>query len=128
MTHAETERRQHARIAFRTPGRLALGNRALPVEVLDISLKGALIRLAGVDSPTALAIGSKCALDILLDDADDDHIHMEAHVAHSHGDRAGLLCTAIDLDSITHLRRLVELNLGSPAMLERELNALVSDA
>jgi len=30
----------------------------------------------------------------------------------------------IDLDSISHLRRLVELNLGDEALLERELAAL----
>jgi hypothetical protein len=37
-----------------------------------------------------------------------------------------LLCESIDLDSITHLRRLVELNAGDPALLERELTALVA--
>ena len=39
-----------------------------------------------------------------------------------------LACAArsIDLDSITHLRRLVELNSGDAAMLERELHTLIS--
>jgi len=32
----------------------------------------------------------------------------------------------IDVDSMTHLRRLIELNLGDPTLLERELKALVS--
>ena len=40
---------------------------------------------------------------------------------------AGLHCLAIDIDSVTHLRRLVELNLGDPALLEREVSALVAD-
>jgi len=32
-----------------------------------------------------------------------------------------LRCLSIDLDSITHLRRLLELNLGDPQLVEREL-------
>jgi hypothetical protein len=32
----------------------------------------------------------------------------------------------IDLDSATHLRRLVELNLGDPALLEREFENLLA--
>ncbi len=36
----------------------------------------------------------------------------------------GLRCEDIDVDSITCLRRLVELNLGEPELLERELSAL----
>ena len=30
-------------------------------------------------------------------------------------------------DSVTHLRRLVELNLGNPDLLERELSALIAE-
>ena len=52
---------------------------------------------------------------------------MEARVVHVEGRYAGLRCLAIDLDSVTHLRRLVELNLGDPALLERELSALIGD-
>jgi len=36
----------------------------------------------------------------------------------------GLSCREIDLDSITHLRRLVALNLGDEALLDRELGLL----
>ncbi|MCG8610315.1 MAG: hypothetical protein MI864_07240, partial [Pseudomonadales bacterium] len=31
----------------------------------------------------------------------------------------------IDLDSITHLKRLIELNVGDPSLIERELSALI---
>ena len=34
---------------------------------------------------------------------------------------------SIDLDSITHLRRLVELNLGDEKLLERELSHLAAE-
>jgi hypothetical protein len=47
--------------------------------------------------------------------------------SHTRGQNAGLLCLDIDIDSVTHLRRLVELNLGDSDLLERELSALISD-
>ena len=46
-------------------------------------------------------------------------------VAHREGRRAGLACQSIDVDSVTHLRRLVELNAGDPDLLQRELSALL---
>jgi hypothetical protein len=52
---------------------------------------------------------------------------METRVTHIEGRYAGLDCHNIDLDSVTHLRRLVEFNLGSEELLERELSALLSE-
>ena len=37
----------------------------------------------------------------------------------------GLFCHHIDIDSITHLRRLIELNLGDETLLQRELAELL---
>jgi hypothetical protein len=52
---------------------------------------------------------------------------MQGVITHVEGLYIGLACRNIDLDSVTHLRRLVELNLGDVALLERELSALVAD-
>jgi hypothetical protein len=49
---------------------------------------------------------------------------MDVTVAHCESEHVGFHCDHIDIDSITHLRRLVELNLGDPELLERELSAL----
>ena len=49
---------------------------------------------------------------------------MDVWVAHEENKELGLKCKDIDVDSITHLRRLIELNLGDPDLLERELSAL----
>jgi len=51
---------------------------------------------------------------------------METEVAHVEGRHVGLRCTHIDLDSMTHLRQLVERNADDPALLERELALLVA--
>jgi hypothetical protein len=39
-----------------------------------------------------------------------------------------LHCDNIDVDSVTHLRRLVALNSGDPKLLDRELAALLTEA
>jgi hypothetical protein len=52
---------------------------------------------------------------------------MEGIVAHHHDAVLGVRCKAIDLDSITHLRRLVELNRGDAEDLQRELSALSAE-
>jgi len=66
--------------------------------------------------------GTPCRIEIALEGG--GAIRMQARVAHVAGGRIGLEREHIDIDSITHLRRLVELNLGDPALLERELHEL----
>lgn len=51
---------------------------------------------------------------------------MAGELAHVEGERSGVLCRSIDLESITHLRRLIEMNLGDAALVERELAALIN--
>ena len=119
------ERRHHSRIAFHTPATLVFPERSLDVVVLDISLKGALIRLP---AGSAIESGALCLLHVQLNETGiNDRISMEARVAHGEGRYAGLLCVTIDLDSVTHLRRLVELNLGDSQLLDRELSALIAE-
>ena len=119
------ERRQHARIAFHAPARLVLGESSLEAVVLDLSLKGALIRLP---AGTPIGAGTSGMLHVQLNESEaSDQISMQIRVAHVEGPQAGLLCIGIDIDSVTHLRRLIELNLGDPALLERELSALIAE-
>ena len=117
------ERRLHSRIVFHTPAHLFVGEDVFKVQIIDISLKGALVKLP-LDA--TFPDGIACRLDVSLDDVN-DHIQMAGRIAHLNGDRLGVLCQTIDLDSVTHLRRLVELNLGEPDLLSRELSALISD-
>ena len=118
-----TERRKHSRIAFQAPATLILPEMTIDSVVLDLSLKGALIRLpSGTTAPDGIVGKLHVHLNETLAE-----INMEIKVVHVEGRYAGLLCLGIDIDSVTHLRRLVELNLGDPALLEREVSALVAD-
>jgi hypothetical protein len=116
-----SNRRQFTRIPFQTQAALFLANGEHPVDVVDLSLKGALIRPQG---DLYVTIGSNGILKIHLEGAV-AAIRMEVAVVHHRGSCFGLACREIDLDSITHLRRLVALNLGDEALLERELRTLV---
>ena len=117
------ERRLYSRIAFHAPAQLVFPEFSLDTVVLDLSLKGGLVRLP---ADASIQEGAHCILRIKLNEVD-DQISMETRVAHLEGRYAGLLCQTIDLDSVTHLRRLVELNLGDPSLLERELSALIAE-
>lgn len=117
------ERRQYSRIAFHAPAQLTLIDQEISVVVLDLSLKGALVRLP---AETKLKEGVLASLLVRLDEQG-DHIRMETRASHTEGRYVGLLCLSIDLDSVTHLRRLVELNLGSEELLQREVSALLSE-
>lgn len=117
-----SDRRQFWRAAFHSPVQLMDRFGTVPAELMDISLKGALIK---VPPQWQGGMGDACHLKLKL--ADDAAIVMRAMVAHVEGHRVGLRCESIDLDSITHLRRLVELNAGDAALLDRELTALLTD-
>lgn len=90
-----------------------------PVELVDISLQGILIRLLPDQH-----IDPSSPVEINIHLGGDVQICMETDVANKREDCLGLSCRHIDVDSMTHLRRLVELNIGDTRLLERELNTL----
>ena len=114
------ERRHFVRVGFDAPALLTTATDAYSVHVQDLSLKGALLM---VPAQASLEAGVLCQLTIPLADTG-NHIAMSAEVAHMEGLHTGLLCRGIDLDSVTHLRRLIELQLGDPALLERDVGEL----
>ena len=115
------ERRRFSRISFHRPAELDVRTARAACELLDVSLKGAL-----VEAPPSFGadVGQACTLTIRLD-AGDATIQMEGDIVHRQGRQLGVRCKEIDLDSIAHLRRLVELNVGDEELLHRELSALV---
>ncbi|WP_428508614.1 PilZ domain-containing protein [Roseateles sp.] len=121
-TAINTERRQFARVAFDVHAELITTQAHLQAQVLDLSLKGALLRLP---AGSGASLGAPCLLKILLADGE-TCIAMAGELTHVEGERAGVLCRSIDIESITHLRRLIEMNLGDASLVERELAALIS--
>lgn len=122
-----TEQRHHRRVHFHKGGCLQFAEQTVACEVRDLSLQGALL---ACPPGTPLAQGTACSLLLALGD-DAPVVTMRGEIAHAEVTwgvlHLGLVCHEIDLDSMTHLRRLVELNLGDPSLLRRELAALLRD-
>jgi hypothetical protein len=115
------ERRRNQRVLFDAPVSLqAADGRRHETVLIDISLKGALTKTPDDWHVTPDGMISLC---IHLDNAE-AMINMQCHIVHTEDDAIGFHCHSMDMESITHLRRLVELNLGDPELLERELAAL----
>ncbi len=119
MNESSSERRRFQRFEFDADTVLVQGPRRWPVQLHDLSLKGLLVHCPpDWDGDPGQPIDAQISL------SDDVQVRMEVEMTHREGDLLGLVCRHIDVDSISHLRRLVELNLGDQALLERELAAL----
>ncbi len=114
--------RRFTRFQFDARVQIRRGQEQWEARLLDISLNGALLT---VPDGWNASVGESVRLDMHIADSA-VVIRMEAEVAHQGSEQVGFRCKRIDLDSIEHLRRLVELNLGDPARLHRELHALGS--
>jgi hypothetical protein len=118
-----SEKRRFHRVGHDAGATLSDQARSWTCTVEDLSLKGCMLRLA---SAWTVDPDRTYHLDILL--AADIHIAMDVVPAHQEGLLAGFRCVGIDAESIGQLRRLVELNLGDSAILERDLKALIGRA
>lgn len=120
MNDSNSERRRFQRIAFDAATELQQGERRWSAQLHDLSLKGLLVHCPQdwQQADGALPFLARVRL------AEDAVLEMEVELTRTQGDLLGFVCRHIDIESISHLRRLVELNLGDESLLERELAAL----
>lgn len=119
MSKSNPERRLFSRISFEAQTLISQGNKSWHVELIDLSLNGLLIR-----KPDNYQIETSVDLTAIITLNNDTTIEMDIQQKHIENDHIGFKCLHIDIESISHLRRLVELNLGDFSLLERELAAL----
>lgn len=120
MTTPETERRRFTRINFDAATEVKYGDDSWQATLVDISFNGMLLT---TETAIDLEIGASVDLTVHLL-GDDVTINTPAVLAHKDKDQYGFSIENLDLDSLTQIRRLVELNLGDEALLERELDHL----
>lgn len=113
------ERRSFSRIVFDGSTHISQGKSQWPATLVDISLKGLL-----VEEPQNWNADTEQPLEIKILLSDDAVITMTICWRHAEKGLVGFECSHIDIDSIMHLRRLIELNLGDETLLERELASL----
>jgi hypothetical protein len=114
------ERRQFRRVLFDAIAELITPRAVHASRIVDLSLKGVLLHRPADWRPQP---DEGVLVDIDLGDGG-PHIRLHAAVAHIEPEHVGLHARHVDIESAARLRRLVELNLGDAALLERELSAL----
>ncbi|MDP5146118.1 PilZ domain-containing protein [Shewanella sp. ULN5] len=115
------ERRKFSRILFDANAYLAQDDSTWRTTILDLSLNGALVQIP--ENFTG-AQNSQIILEFVLPDSDVELV-MHTEVVHKTSEHLGLRCLHIDVESISHLRRIIELNLGDAELLNRELEMLI---
>lgn len=115
------DRRRFHRISFHAPITIEYGGQAWQSDLIDISLKGILTR-----RPSDWTGLARCNLHLSTPLDADNVVRVDAKLMHQESDRLGFECVAMDIDSATLLRRLVELNLGDPELLDRDFAALLA--
>ena len=111
--------RRFTRIEFEAEVKLYSTGAMWETALIDISLKGALC-----SRPTDwdARMGKSYRLELRLPGG--SRISMNATAANANDTTIGFQWSQIDFDSFAHLKRLIELNIGDPELMNRELTAL----
>jgi hypothetical protein len=112
--------RHYSRIPFDADVLLHVNDGTLKVHLVDIALKGALVQ---TDAAPTFTLHEPCRLVLPLAD-DGEGVEMTGHIVHQDDQHIGIECQDIDITSLTRLRRLIELNTGDTALMDRELSHL----
>ncbi len=114
------DHRKFYRADFKTQGYIQTSqDKKIPFELLNISLKGILVEMKN----SSLVMEDTYDLRIKLVSTDIE-IKTVAVLVHKEGDYLGFYFKEIDLDSMIHLRRLLELNTPNEGEIEKELSFL----
>ncbi len=115
-----TEKRLFQRIRFAVTTEVEIDGVRYDTQLVDISLKGALLEFPHAE---VLDRGLPCHLIVHLD-LSDVTLSFTGVVAHSHDNLTGIKFITVDIDTMMHLRNLLELNSGDPELVRSELHAL----
>lgn len=116
----EDKRRFH-RIVYHAAASLSNAEHTIPCKIVDLSLKGCLLEFTADD----LEPIDHDPMTLTMALSDETVITMDLTACHKLDNKVGFKCEKIDIDSISELRRLIELNLGDSSLLERDIQALM---
>jgi len=125
MNIDDTDQRRFHRLPFKANVTItdSANGRNWQSDLIDISLKGLLIEKPGGAS---FNFDNPYYVEVRLGDDEFTIAIPDAKVVHITDCHLGISCRLIDIDGISHLKRLMELNLGDPDLIYRELEQLAS--
>lgn len=112
------EKRYFSRINFTANSLVEFNDKVYEGELLDISLKGALLRF---HDTVPLKTHDRCEIRINLH-ASDITLVFDAALTHIHQKNMGFKFLGEDVDTMTHLRNLLSHNVGDYDKITKELN------
>lgn len=112
--------RQFTRIKFEEKCVVEYDGRSVEARLLNISLKGATIRF---EEDIALRPADHWRLSFHMGNPD-FMLRFGVEVVHSCGDFAGVKFIETDLNTMFHLRNLLEARIGDPGQVRKELDLL----
>lgn len=121
MNDADGNRRLFTRVPFDAECEVIVADQCIGMQLVDISLKGLLLYHA-----SEAHIEENTLVSVLIKLSNDISISMRTRLNFIHEHFYGFVIHEIDVDSMAHLRKLLELNLGEEEMINRELQALYS--
>ncbi len=116
------EKRHFSRVVLQSKVELRSDNETWSGQLIDISLKGALVECEHTHIPP---VSAQLHIKILFPTLPQG-IEFDGTICHVENNQLGIRCDKMDIDSISELRRIIELNLGSEEILNRELHALAA--
>lgn len=121
MESSQQERRKFSRVVLEWPVEVIYQEKSWPALLVDLSFRGALLNCEhlGLDPDT------RVNLHIHIPQSQLD-LDLEAHVVRACGPIYALRFDAVDIDSMSELRRVIELNLGDDSLLQREMEQLLA--
>ena len=114
------ERRRFSRIGCDEVVIATIAGESLIARMLDISLKGALIRFP---DDLTVNIGDSCRMRLRLRDSD-IFLDFRGEIVHRHGCMAGVRFGRLDIDTMIHLRSLMEARSSDPLKISEEVLSL----
>lgn len=115
------ERRLFPRFPFHRRAVLSFGSTQIDGVLIDLSLSGALFNC---QSPLPPLPDEHCQLDI-LHGTGRCCVRAQARIAHAQHDLLGLSFSQLDFGALQGLMKIAEMNLCPPAIMKRELGALL---
>jgi hypothetical protein len=114
--------RRFRRIPFEAEVMLKVQDQTFTGELLDVAMKGAMV---GIEKKFSLKLGGQCSLSITLPGSP-IQLDFEAELIHVEGHHYGFKFISENLATLTHLRKIIELNTGDVEATRSELSDWLS--
>ncbi len=117
------DKRYFSRVNFTAESQIEIDDKVYSGELLDISLRGALLKF---NEQISAKMNDQCALTIHLHSSDIKLI-FDAELVHIHQNNMGFKFISEDVGTMTHLRNLLSFNVGDYDKITDELEFWIQD-